>query len=142
MVIPGKQLLTVGSTVAELNQRLLDREIGWCNGTNTLYYKKDGVLVSSSQSVILTQPVSRADVLAAMESGKVPIIRQGSAEGYYYLYPETIKADGTIIFFADGMKDGAGTSKYMYSNPDGTWVYKTLTEMTDAEITDLVDALE
>lgn len=142
MVIPGKQLLTVGSTVGELSQRLLDREIGWCNGTNTLYYKKDGVLVSSSQSVILTYPVRREDVVGAMESGKVPIIRTGGAEGYYYMYPETIKADGTIIFFSDGMKDGAGTSKYMYSNPDGSWLYKTLTEMTDREIQDLVDALE
>lgn len=99
--IPAKQLQTVGETPEALKSLLLDREIGWCSGDHTLYYKDGDTLrpvpLPSNLAVFTgtynpdANPADysglpdQADVLAAINEGKdvVLMLRPVASAPYF-----------------------------------------------------------
>lgn len=138
--IPGKQLLTASDTVSGLRSLLLDRELGWCDTEGVLYFKRGQTVSPVSQTVVVEEGVSRGQIIALAGTGKVPILKVRATSGWRYLYPGVISPDN-IVFFSDGLANGASEALYMSVSQSGEWTSKSIGEMTDAEIAALVNAL-
>lgn len=93
--IPAKQLENQG-TFAELKDRLLENEAGWCSDDNVLYIKNgDGKLVPLSKIVVVDSSKKYQDLWAIVfgddnghAGGAIPVLKQSQGQGSIYLYPE------------------------------------------------------
>lgn len=93
--IPAKQLENTG-TFAELKDRLLENEAGWCSDDNVLYIKNgEGKLVPLSKIVVVDSSKKYQDLWAIVfgddnghAGGAIPVLKQSQGQGSIYLYPE------------------------------------------------------
>lgn len=122
--IPAKQLENKG-TFAELKDRLLENEAGWCSDDNVLYIKNgDGNLVPLSKIVVVDSSKNYAQLWGIVfgddnghAGGAIPVLKQSQGQGSIYLYPEWL---GPGDFRFGGIWQG----KYYWAickRFEGTW---------------------
>ena len=120
--IPAKQLQTYG-TLAELKDRLLETETGWCTDDNILYYNNGGTLTPVTKVVVIKENTSRADIAAVISAGCVPVVKL-DLQGTVYLYPVHIRGNDAYAF-ASPISIGSGNTKdgYYWATvaANGTW---------------------
>ena len=109
--IPAKQLQTQG-TLAELKDRLLDRETGWCTDDNILYYNDGGTLRPVTKVVVIEEDTSREAIAAIISAGCVPVVKL-DLQGTVYLYPVHIRGNDAYAF-ASPISIGSGNTKDGY----------------------------
>lgn len=122
--IPAKQLENKG-TFAELKDRLLENEAGWCSDDNVLYIKNgDGKLVPLSKIVVVDSSKNYGQLWGIVfgddnghAGGAIPVLKQSQGQGFIYLYPEWL---GPGDFRFGGIWQG----KYYWAickRNEGTW---------------------
>ena len=120
--IPAKQLQTYG-TLAELKDRLLETETGWCTDDNILYYNDGGTLKPVTKVVVIKENTSREDIAAIISAGCVPVVKL-DLQGTVYLYPVHIRGNDAYTF-ASPISIGSGNTKDGYYwaivAANGTW---------------------
>lgn len=109
--IPAKQLQTYG-TLAELKDRLLETETGWCTDDNILYYNDGGTLKPVTKVVVIKENTSRDNITAIISAGCVPVVKL-DLQGTVYLYPVHIRGNDAYAF-ASPISIGSGNTKDGY----------------------------